>query len=162
MRGQRCPSRRWAAVGQILAGASWQRCRVHFMRNLLAHVPQAAQPMVAALVRMIFLQPDAAASQDQLRRAVAQLESRYPRAAALLAEAEPDVLAHLHFPAPHRRRLHSTNPLERLHKEIKRRADVVGIFPNRAAVVRLVGALLMEQHDEWLVGRRYFGAASMA
>ncbi len=150
------------AIGQVLAGASWQRCRVHFMRNLLATVPKSAQPMVAALVRTIFAQPDPDSAKDQLGRVVQTLEERYPRAAALLVDAEDEVLAYLHFPEPHRRRLHSTNPLERLHKEIKRRANVVGIFPNRQAVIRLVGALLMEQNDEWVISRRYFSLESMA
>ena len=150
------------AIEQVLAGASWQRCRVHFMRNLLATVPKSAQPMVAALVRTIFAQPDPDSAKDQLGRVVQTLEERYPRAAALLVDAEDEVLAYLHFPEPHRRRLHSTNPLERLHKEIKRRANVVGIFPNRQAVIRLVGALLMEQNDEWVISRRYFSLESMA
>lgn len=149
------------AISRTLAGSSWQRCRVHFMRNLLALVPKTAQPMVAALVRTIFVQSDLAGAKGQLRRVVATLEKRYPKAAALLSQAEEDVLAHL-CPEVHRRRLHSTNPLERLHKEIKRRSNVVGIFPNRMAVLRLVGALLMEQNDEWAVGRRYFSAESMA
>lgn len=150
------------AISRTLAGSSWQRCRVHFMRNLLALVPKTAQPMVAALVRTIFVQSDLAGAKGQLRRVVATLEKRYPKATALLSQAEEDVLAHLCFPEVHRRRLHSTNPLERLHKEIKRRSNVVGIFPNRMAVLRLVGALLMEQNDEWAVGRRYFSAESMA
>lgn len=149
------------AIAETLAGASWQRCRVHFMRNLLVQVPKAAQAMVAALVRTIFIQPDQAAAKEHLRKVVTALERRYPKAAALLAEAEEDVLAHLAFPEQHRRRLHSTNPLERLNKEIKRRSNVVGIFPNRAAAIRLVGALLMEQSDEWAVGKRYFSTESM-
>jgi transposase-like protein len=150
------------AIAETVAGATWQRCRVHFMRNLLAQVPKAAQPMVAALVRSIFSQPDQAAARAQLRKVVVTLEHRHPKAAALLADAEEDVLAYMSFPEKHRRRLHSTNPLERLHKEIKRRSNVVGIFPNRSAVIRLVGAILMEQNDEWAVGRRYFSAECMA
>ncbi len=149
------------AIGEILAGAAWQRCRVHFMRNLLAQVPKAAQPMVAAAVRTVFIQPDQATARTQLHRVATTLERRYPKAAEVLTRAEEDVLAYMSFPEQHRRRLHSTNPLERLHKEIKRRSNVVGIFPDRPAVIRLVGALLMEQNDEWAVGRRYFSAESM-
>lgn len=149
------------AIAEILTGAAWQRCRVHFMRNLLAQVPKAAQPMVSAAVRMIFIQPDQAAARAQLHQVARALEKRYPKAATLLTEAEEDILAYMAFPEQHRRQLHSTNPLERLNKEIKRRSNVVGIFPNRAAVIRLVGALLMEQNDEWAVGRRYFSAESM-
>ncbi len=150
------------AIAKVLQGAQWQRCRVHFMRNLLSVVPKDAQPAVAAIVRMIFIEPDHASALAQLHKVAGTLERRFPRAAELLEEAAEDLLAHLHFPLEHRRRLHSTNPLERLHKEIKRRTYVVGIFPNRAALLRLVGALLAEQDDEWQVAdRRYFSAASM-
>jgi len=150
------------AVSETLAGATWQRCRVHFMRNLLAQVSKAAQPMVAATVRTIFSQPDQETARVQLRRVVAALSRQYPKAATLLSEAEDDVLAYMSFPEQHRRQLHSTNPLERLHKEIKRRSNVVGIFPNRPATIRLAGALLMEQNDDWAEGRRYLSAESMA
>lgn len=150
------------AIAKVLQGAQWQRCRVHFMRNLLSVVPKDAQPTVSAIVRMIFIEPDHASALAQLHKVAGTLQRRFPRAAELLEEAAEDVLAHLHFPLEHRRRLHSTNPLERLHKEIKRRTHVVGIFPNRAALLRLVGALLAEQDDEWQVAdRRYFSAASM-
>jgi transposase-like protein len=150
------------ALGMVLSGASWQRCRVHFMRNLLVTVPHAAREPVAALVRTIFAQPDHATALAQLRKVADGLRTRFPQAAALLEDAAEDILAHRHFPAEHRARLHSTNPLERLNKEIKRRSAVVGIFPNRAALLRLVGAVLAEQDDEWAVcDRRYFSAASM-
>lgn len=150
------------AIAKVLQGAQWQRCRVHFMRNLLSVVPKDAQPAVSAIVRMIFIEPDHASALAQLHKVAGTLQRRFPRAAELLEEAAEDVLAHLHFPLEHRRRLHSTNPLERLHKEIKRRTHVVGIFPNRAALLRLVGALLAEHDDEWQVAdRRYFSAASM-
>ena len=150
------------AVGKVLGGASWQRCRVHFMRNLLALVPHAAREAVAAVVRTIFAQPDHASALAQLEKVVDGLRPRFAQAATLLAEAAEDLLAHKHFPAEHRTRLHSTNPLERLNKEIKRRSNVVGIFPNPPALLRLVGALLMEQDDEWAVAdRRYFSAESM-
>lgn len=151
------------AIRTVLVGATWQRCRVHFMRNLLAQVPKSAQPMVAALVRTIFAQPDKASAHAQLAAVAANLAGRFPKAAQLLLKAEEDILAYLAFPAEHRRQLHSTNPLERLNREIGRRTDVVGIFPNRAAVIRLAGAVLQEQHDEWTAAsRRYFSQESMS
>jgi putative transposase len=150
------------ALSTVLSGASWQRCRVHFMRNLLATVPHAAREPVAALVRTIFAQPDHATALAQLHKIAEGLRARFPQATALLLEAAEDILAHRHFPTDHRTRLHSTNPLERLHKEVKRRSAVVGIFPNRGALLRLVGAILAEQDDEWAVAdRRYFSAESM-
>jgi transposase-like protein len=151
-----------AAITAVLHGAAWQRCRVHFLRNVLALVPKGAQEMVAATIRTVFVQPDAAAAKDQWRKVADGFRARFPRVAQLMDEAEADVLAYLAFPREHGRQLWSTNPLERLNKEIKRRTDVVGIFPNEAAVVRLVGAILAEQHDEWQVARRYFSAESLA
>jgi putative transposase len=150
------------AIAAVLQGAGWQRCRVHFVRNALALVPKTAAQMVAATIRTVFVQPDAQAARDQWRRVADSLRTRFPRLAALLDEAEADVLAYLAFPPEHWRQIWSNNPLERLNKEIKRRTDVVGIFPNAAAVVRLVGAVLAEQHDEWQVSRRYFSAESLA
>jgi len=150
------------AIGAVLHGASWQRCRVHFLRNALALVPKGVQQLVAATIRTVFAQPTAEAARRQWRQVADGFRARWPRLAALLDEAESDVLAYLAFPREHWRQLWSTNPLERLNKELKRRTNVVGIFPNPAAVVRLVGALLGEQHDEWQVGRRYFSAESMA
>jgi transposase-like protein len=150
------------AIGAVLHGASWQRCRVHFLRNALALVPKGTQPLVAATIRTVFAQPTAEQAREQWRRVADGFRERFPRLAALMDEAEADVLAYLAFPREHWRQLWSTNPLERLHKELKRRTDVVGIFPTVAAIVRLVGALLSEQHDEWQVGRRYFSAESMA
>lgn len=150
------------AIAAALHGAAWQRCRVHFLRNALALIPKAAQPMVAATIRTVFAQPDAASAREQWRRVADNLRARFPRLAALLDEAEAEVLAYLAFPAAHWRQIWSNNPLERLNKEVKRRTDVVGIFPNAAAVVRLVGAVLAEQHDEWQVGKRYFSAESLA
>ncbi len=133
------------------------------MRNLLATVPQGAREAIAAIVRTIFAQPDHASALAQLRKVDDGLRTRFPRAAALLEEAAEDILAYRHLPLDHQRQLHSTNPLERLNKEIKRRSNVVGIFPNPAAVIRLVGAILLEQDDEWAVAeRRYFSAESMA
>jgi transposase-like protein len=150
------------AISTVLTGASWQRCRVHFMRNLLATVPQGAREAIAAIVRTIFAQPDHASALTQLRKVADGLRPRFPKAAALLEEAAEDVLAYRHLPSEHHRQLHSTNPLERLNKEIKRRSNVVGIFPNPAAVIRLVGAVLLEQDDEWTVAeRRYFSVESM-
>ncbi len=151
------------AIAKVLHGAAWQRCRVHFMRNLLASVPRSAQGAVAAIVRTIFAQPDHASAMAQLHRVADGLRPRFAAAAGLLEEASEDVLAHFHFPEEHRRRLHSTNPLERLHKEVKRRTAVVGIFPDRASLIRLAGMLLAEQDDEWAVSdRRYFTFESMA
>ena len=150
------------AIASTLPGASWQRCRTHFLRNLLAKVPKSAGPFVATLVRSIFAQPDAVAVQAQIRRVVDQLAERFPAAAEMLAEAGPDILAFSSFPQAHWRQIWSNNPQERLNKEIRRRTDVVGIFPDRAAVIRLVGMVLAEQHDEWQVVRRYMSAESLA
>lgn len=151
------------AIEKVLSGASWQRCRVHFMRNLLAVLPKTAQDTVAAVVRTIFAQADHHSAMAQLQEVSKMLRPRFPQAADLLEDAAEDLLAHLHFPREHRRRLHSTNPLERLHKEIKRRTRVVGIFPTRESLMRMVVTLLSEQDDEWQVAdRRYFSAGSMA
>ena len=150
------------AIAATLPGAAWQRCRSHFMRNLLTRVPKSAQSFVATMVRTIFAQPDAATVHDQHARIVAQLQTRFPEAAALLEEAGPDLLAFTGFPKEHWRQLWTNNSLERLNKEIRRRTDVVGIFPDRASIVRLVGAVLAEQNDEWAVARRYMSAESIA
>ena len=150
------------AIQAVLHGASWQRCRVHFIRNLLALVPKSAAEMVAATVRTVFAQPDATSAREQWRAVADRFRPSFPRVADLMDEAEPDVLAYLAFPREHWRQIWSNNPLERLNKEVKRRTDVVGIFPNATAVVRLVGAVLSEQHDEWQVARRYFSAESLA
>jgi len=149
------------AIAATLTGAAWQRCRTHFMRNLLTRVPKSAQSFVATMVRTIFAQPDAATVHEQHARIVAQLETRFPEAAALLDEAGPDLLAFTGFPKEHWRQLWSNNSLERLNKEIRRRTDVVGIFPDRASIIRLVGAVLAEQNDEWAVARRYMSADSI-
>jgi transposase-like protein len=150
------------ASAAALAGASWQRCRVHFLRNALALVPKSAQAMVAATIRTVFAQPDAATAREQWRRVADNLRPRFPKRADLLDGAEAEVLAYLAFPPAHWRQIWSNNPLERLNKEVKRRTNVVGIFPNAAAALRLVGAVLTEQHDEWQVGKRYFSAESLA
>ena len=150
------------AIAATLPGAAWQRCRTHFMRNLLTRVPKSAQSLVATMVRTIFAQPDAETVHEQQRRIGAQLETRFPEAAALLEEAAADLLAFTAFPKEHWRQIWSNNSLERLNKEIRRRTDVVGIFPDRGAVIRLVGAVLAEQHDEWVVARRYMSAESIA
>lgn len=150
------------AIAATLPGAAWQRCRTHCMRNLLTRVPKAAQSFVATMVRTIFAQPDADTVHEQHARIVEQLQTRFPEAATLLDEVAPDLLAFTAFPKEHWRQLWSNNSLERLNKEIRRRTDVVGIFPDRASIVRLVGALLAEQHDEWQVVRRYMSAESIA
>jgi putative transposase len=150
-----------AAAAKVLK-ATWQRCRVHFMRNLLATVPKGAREAIAAVVRTIFAQPDHATAMTQLRKVADGLRGRFAQAAALLEDAAEDILAYRHLPLEHQRQLHSTNPLERLNKEIKRRSNVVGIFPTPQSVIRLVGAILLEQDDEWAVAeRRYFSAESM-
>lgn len=145
-----------------VVGATWQRCRVHWMRNALAHVPKAQHTMVAAAIRQAFLQADAEAGHQTWRHVADQLRLRWPKLAALMDDSEHDVLAYMAFPAQHRTKLHSTNPLERLNKEVKRRADVVGIFPNEASIIRLIGAVLLEQNDEWLLQHRYMQIEGMA
>ena len=141
-----------AAVTKILS-ATWQRCRVHFMRNVLAHAGRSGRRVVSAFIATAFAQDDAEAARTQWRRVADQLRPKVPKLASLMDEAETDVLAYMTFPAQHRTKLHSTNPLERLNGEIKRRTEVVGIFPNEAAITRLVGAILLEQNDEWAVQR---------
>ncbi len=143
-----------AAVARVLH-ASWQRCRVHFMRNALAHAGKGHRRIVSAWIGTAFAQDDAEAARKQWREVADQLRPRVPKLAGLMDEAEADVLAFMAFPKEHRAKIHSTNPLERLNGEIKRRTDVVGIFPNEAAIARLVGAILLEQNDEWAVQRRY-------
>src|SRR5579863_7086415 len=151
-----------AAVAKVL-NATWQRCRVHFMRNVLAHAGRQGRRVVSAFIATAFAQDDAEAARAQWRRVADQLRPKLPKLAGFLDEAETDVLAYMSFPAPHRAKLHSTNPLERLNGEIKRRTEVVGIFPNEAAIVRLVGAILLEQNDEWTVQRsRYLSLETIA
>lgn len=150
------------AIAAVLSGTGWQRCRVHLVRNLLTRVPKSAGTLVATLVRSIFAQPDHAAVWAQHTRMGEQLHERFPKAAALLADAGPDVLAFATFPREHWRQIWSNHPQERLNKEVRRRTDVVGIFPDRCTIVRLVGAVLDEQHDEWTVAsRRYLSAESL-
>ena len=150
-----------AAVAKVLS-ATWQRCRVHFMRNALAHAGRSGRRVVSAFIATAFAQDDAEAARTQWRRVADQLRPKVPKLAALMDEAETDVLAYMTFPAQHRAKLHSTNPLERLNGEIKRRTEVVGIFPNEAAITRLVGAILVEQNDEWSVQRaRYMTLETM-
>jgi transposase-like protein len=151
-----------AAIAKVL-NASWQRCRVHFMRNVLAHAGRNGRRVVAAFIATAFAQDDAAAARTQWRQVADQLRPKVSKLAAMMDEAEPDVLAYMAFPKDHRTKLHSTNPLERLNGEIKRRTDVVGIFPNEDAVIRLVGAILLEQNDEWAVQRaRYVSLETIA
>ncbi len=151
------------AIERVLQGASWQRCRVHLTRNLLQHVPKSHGEMVAALVRTIFAQTDPASTRQQLREVADHLARLFPKAAQLLLDAEVDVTAYASFPRPHWRKIWSTNPLERVNKELKRRCNVVGVFPDDSSVIRLVGAVLLEQHDDWQVAdRRYLSEGSMA
>ncbi len=146
------------AIATVFAGASWQRCRTHFMTNLLSKIPRRAQPWVATMVRTIYQQPSPEEVHAQHHRMIGMLDERFPQAAALLEKAGPEILAFTAFPVAHWKQIWSNNPQERLNREIRRRTDVVGIFPNRAAVIRLIGAVLAEQHDEWQVGRRYLAA----
>ena len=151
-----------AAITRVLC-ATWQRCRVHFMRNALAHAGKSGRRVVSAFMATAFAQNDAEAARQQWRRVADQLRPKLPKLAALMDEAEADVLAYMSFPAQHRAKLHSTNPLERVNGEVKRRTEVVGIFPNEAAIRRLVGAILLEQNDEWAVQRaRYMTLESVA
>ena len=151
------------AIASVFVGAAWQRCRVHFMRNVLAKVPRASAEMVAAAIRTIFAQPDATHVESQLAEVTRMLRGQFPEVATMLADAAPDLLAFCAFPQAHWRKIWSTNPLERLNGEIKRRTNVVGIFPNDAAVARLITAVVVEFHDEWAVAeRRYLSEESMA
>jgi transposase-like protein len=150
-----------AAIQRIMH-ASWQRCRVHWMRNALSYVPKAQQSMVSAALRQAFIQPDRANASQTLRHVADQVRTRWPKLGAFIDESEGDVLAHMDFPAQHRSKIHSTNPLERLNKEVKRRADVVGIFPNEGSIVRLLGAVLLEANDEWQLQHRYMQTEPMA
>ena len=150
------------AIPAVLSGASWQRCRVHFMRNALTRVPKDATHMVAAAIRTIFAAPGIEEARTQLRFIADGLSAKYAGLSEMLLGAEDDVIAHMAFPRKHWTKIASTNPLERVNKEIKRRTDVVGIFPNRASALRLTGCVLLEQHDEWAVGRRYIGMESMS
>jgi len=143
-----------AAASKVLK-STWQRCRVHFMRNALAHAGATQRRMVSAAIATAFAQDTADAAHQQWRTVADQLREKFPKLAALMDSAEHDVLAFMQFPKAHRLQIHSTNPLERLNAEIKRRTDVVGIFPNDAAIVRLVGAMMLEQNDEWSLNRRY-------
>jgi putative transposase len=151
------------AIASVLLGAAWQRCRVHFLRNVLAQVPKGSAEMVAAAIRTIFAQPGPIHVRDQLEVIAAMLGRQFPKVEAMLREASDDITAFASFPVSHWKKIWSTNPLERLNKEIKRRTDVVGVFPNPAALLRLAGAVLVEAHDEWQVSeRRYLSEGSMA
>ncbi|MEO0035278.1 MAG: hypothetical protein RLZZ501_1301, partial [Pseudomonadota bacterium] len=149
------------AITRVM-GATWQRCRVHWMRNALAYVPKAQTSMAAAALRQAFLQPDAETAHKTFRHVAEQMAARWPKLAAFMDNSEHDVLAYMDFPAQHRTKLHSTNTLERLNKEVKRRADVVGIFPNEQSILRLIGAVLLEQNDEWQTQNRYMQIEGMA
>jgi putative transposase len=149
------------AIAQVL-GCGWQRCTVHFLRDMLGHVSRAQQPLVSGAIRGIFTAATAAEARQRLGQVVDQLGVHAPKVAALLEDAEADLLAFYAFPAEHWSKLRSTNPLERVNREVGRRSGVVGIFPNDQALLRLAGMLLLEQNDEWLVGRRYLSETSMA
>jgi transposase-like protein len=149
-----------AAIARVL-GATWQRCRVHWMRNALAHVGRAQQSMAAAALRQAFLQPDQAAARQTWRHVADQLRPRWPKLGKLMDDSEDDVLAYMAFPPQYRTKLHSVNTLERLNREVKRRADVVGIFPAEASMIRLIGAVLLEANDEWQMQHRYMGVEAM-
>ena len=149
------------AVATVFSGASWQRCRTHFMTNLLSRVPKRTQPAVATMVRTVYQQLSPQDVHAQHERVVVQLKDSFPSAAELLAGAKEDILAFTGFPRAHWKQIWSNNPQERLNREIRRRTDVVGIFPNRSAITRLVGAVLAEQHDEWAVSRRYLNLSAI-
>ena len=152
-----------SAIAAVMVGAAWQRCRVHFLRNVLAQVPKGSSEMVAAAVRTNFAQPDAEHVRDQLDLIATMLGWQFPKVEAMLREAADDITAFADFPAAHWKKIWSTNPLERVNKEIKRRTDVVGVFPNPSALLRLAGSVLIETHDEWQVSdRRYLSEGSMA
>jgi putative transposase len=151
------------AISAVLLGAAWQRCRVHFLRNVLAQVPKGSAEMVAAAIRTIFAQPDAAHVREQLGVIAGMLGRQSVKVETMLRDAAEDLLAFTSFPSAHWKKIWSTNPLERLNKEVKRRTDVVGVFPNPEALLRLAGAVLVEAHDEWqATDRRYLGEATMA
>jgi putative transposase len=151
------------AISAVMAGAAWQRCRVHFLRNVLARVPRGAAEMVAAAIRTIFAQPTGQEVVDQVDKVAVMLAPKFPAVAAMLADAREDLTAFASFPPAHWAKIWSTNPLERVNKEVKRRTNVVGIFPDDAAVLRLAGSVLIEAHDEWQVAeRRYLSEGSMA
>jgi putative transposase len=151
------------AIGSVLIGASWQRCRVHFLRNVLAVVPKGSQEMVAAAIRTIFAQPDAEHVHEQFEQIATMLGRQLPKVEQMMRDAREDLLAFTAFPVAHWKKIWSTNPLERLNREVKRRTDVVGVFPNPPALLRLAGAVLVEAHDEWQVSdRRYLSERSMA
>jgi transposase-like protein len=150
------------AIGQVFTGIPWQRCRVHFMRNVLSQVPKKYQGMVSARVRTIFTADKVEEAKKQLRMVVDQLSTRFPKAMQIVIDAEDEVLTYMSFPQKHWQQIYSSNVLERLNKEIRRRFNVVSVSPDRASVIRLGGAVIMEQHDEWLVAeKRYLSAESM-
>jgi putative transposase len=152
-----------AAIEAVLLGVTWQRCRVHFLRNVLAQVPKGHAEMVAAAIRTIFAQPDTEHVRSQLDVIAGMLGRQFPKVEAMLRAAANDVTAFADFPVSHWKKIWSTNPLERVNKEIKRRTDVVGVFPNPAALLQLAGSVLVETHDEWQVSdRRYLSEASVA
>jgi putative transposase len=152
-----------AAIGSVILGASWQRCRVHFLRNVLAQVPKGNAEMVAAAIRTVFAQPDAEHVTEQFEQIASMLGRQLPKLEQMMRDAREDLLAFTAFPLAHWKKIWSTNPLERLNREVKRRTDVVGVFPNPEALLRLAGAVLVEAHDEWQVSdRRYLSEGSMA
>jgi putative transposase len=153
---------RKAAIAAVLHGATWQRCRVHWLRNAMSLVPKSAQQMVGAAIRTVFTHPDTVGTREQWGRVADSFRGRFERVAQLMDDAQEEALAYLACPQAHWRQIWSNNPLERVNRELSRRTDVVGIFPNEAALIRLAGAVLAEQHDEWQVSRRYFSAESMA
>jgi len=150
-----------AAIAQILSGASWQHCQVHFMSNILSHIPRGDQAMVAAALCTIFAQPDQTAARRQLHAIYEVIAGRYPKTAELLINAEDDILAYMVFPKEYWTRIYSNNVLERLNKEVKRRTNVVGVFPDQRSVIRLVGSILKEKADDWQIEKRYFSLESM-